>query len=179
MRGFVACRVLVLAVAAGTACHREPSALIRRKEVTTCSAMSVDTLGTVECLVRLHNWKPAEARLAAHLRQREMDSTRSRQEDSMWTIDAAVHRRDVERCKGHEMAECLTLAGWTDEHAKHATDSVWDRNKGRHDRELVDCARRSRNNPAACLMLSYQWDSDRAQAAGDSIMRARMVQPRR
>ncbi|HYS19445.1 MAG TPA: hypothetical protein VEO73_00005, partial [Gemmatimonadales bacterium] len=68
MRGIVACRVLILAVAAGTACHREPSALIRRKEVATCSAISVDTLGTVECLVRLHNWKPAEARLAAHLR---------------------------------------------------------------------------------------------------------------
>src|SRR5713101_4116593 len=119
MRGFVACQVLVLAVAGSAACHREPSALIRRREVTTCSAMSVDTLGTVQCLVRLHNWKPAEARLAAHLRQREMDSTRGRQEDSTWTINAAAHQRDLERCKGREMTDCLTLAGWTDEHAKH------------------------------------------------------------
>ena len=178
MRGFVACRVVVLAVAGGAACHRGPSSLIRRQEVKTCSAMSVDTLGTVECLVRLHNWKPAEARLAARLRQREMDSTRAQQEDSLWTIDAAAHRRDVERCKGHEMAECLTLAGWSDEHAKHVTDSVWDRNSDRHTRELADCARRSRGNPASCLMLSYQWDSDRAQATGDSIMRARMIQRR-
>ena len=96
----------------------------------------------------------------------------------MWTIEAAAHRRDVERCKGHEMAECLTLAGWSDEHAKHVTDSVWDRNSDRHTRELADCARRSRGNPASCLMLSYQWDSDRAQATGDSIMRARMIQRR-
>lgn len=178
MRWSVACPLLLLGATATTACHRTSRELVRQQEIKTCTAISVDVAGAAECLVRLHDWKPAEATAAARAYQRVVDSTHARQEDSVWTIDAPAHRRDVERCKGHDMASCLTLAGWSDAHAKQATDSVWDRNKARHTRELADCARRSRGNPAPCLMLSYQWDSDRAQAAGDSIMRARMIQRR-
>jgi len=179
MRWSVPCRLLLLCAAGAAGCNRTSRELARLQEVRTCTAISVDNAGAAECLVRMHNWKPAEAMAAARRYQRVVDSTRARQEDSLWTMDAAAHRRDVERCQGHDMAQCLTLAGWSEAHAKQATDSVWDRNKDRHTRELTDCARRSRGNPAPCLMLSYQWDSDRAQAAGDSIMRARMVQPRR
>jgi hypothetical protein len=176
MRGTVACRFLVPALAAAAACHRGPSELVRQKQVATCSAISVDTIGTVDCLVRLHNWKPADARLAAHARQVVLDSTRAAQEDSAWTIDAAAHRQDVERCRNQDMVRCLTFAGWTEEHAQHVADSIWNRNASQHARELADCARRSRGNPASCLMLSYRWGEERAQAAGDSIMRARMTQ---
>ena len=178
MRWSVACRLLLLGAAGAAACHRTSRELARQQQVRTCTAISVDVAGTVECLVRMHDWKRPEALAAARAYQRVVDSTRAQSEDSLWTIDAAAHRRDVERCKGHEMADCLRLAGWSDAYAKHATDSVWDRNKDRHTGELADCARRSRGNPASCLMLSYQWDSDRAQATGDSIMRARMIQRR-
>ena len=178
MRGPLACRLLLPALAAAAACSRGPSELVRQKEVATCSAISVDTIGTVDCLVKLHNWKPEEARIAARARQRTMDSTRARSEDSLWSIEAAAHRRDVERCKTQDMVQCLTFAGWPEDHAKHVADSIWNRSASQHARELVDCAKRSRGNPASCLMLSYRWGEDRAQAAGDSIMRARMTQPR-
>ena len=163
----------LLALAA--ACGKSEAS--RRKDVASCSAISVDTIGTVNCLVELHNWKPAEARLAAHNYQRQLDSTHAVQEDSLWNLDAAAHRRDRDRCANQgDLVQCLMFAGWPEDRARRVADSLWARDAGRHARELSDCARRSRANPASCLMLSYRWDQERAQAAGDSIMRARMVQ---
>src|SRR5205807_8529569 len=157
---------------------KESPASSREREVTTCSAMSIDTLGTADCLIRMHDWKPQEARIAARRRQHVIDSTRAWQLDSSFSVDSVRHRADLRRCKGHDMAQCLTLAGWSDARAKHAADSVWERDRAAHSREVGECARRSRANPASCLMLSYRWDADRAQAAGDSVMRSRMVQRR-
>jgi hypothetical protein len=180
MPRFVVSRFLVLVVAAAlaaAACHKAPPQLSRDQEVATCSAMSVDTAGTADCLVRLHGWKPDEAMVAARARQHVLDSTRAWQEDSAWRTDIVQHRRDVARCKGNGMARCLALAGWSDARAKRTADSSWDSDKSKHARQVADCARRSRGNPASCLMLSYQWDPDRAMPAADTVMRARMARP--
>jgi hypothetical protein len=164
-----------LGLAAG-ACSKK-STETRAEQARTCAAMSLDTLGTARCLVQLHGWDPAEARLAAGRQERASDSLKTWHEDSLWRAEADLHRRQLSQCRSGDVTGCLLSQGWPEARAKAAAESLWARDASAHRRQVRDCANRRGVNPASCLMLYYQWTSPRALATADSIMRARMAAP--
>lgn len=163
----VAVSVLVLA------CSRKAT---RRDEVVECSSISLDAKGTTQCLVQLYRWKVDEATKAAQARARELDSLKTWREDSVWALDAAKHRSDLEKCNRGTapLKECLLIAGWPLGRVRAATDSVWNAELPKHRRELQACMAKRDFNLSSCLTLYYKWDSDRALATADSVTRARL-----
>jgi hypothetical protein len=129
----------------------------RRAEVVECSSISLDAKGTTQCLVQLYHWKPAEAQQVAAARANEMDSLKTWQEDSVWALGAAKHKRDLP----------LRRVNTT-------TDSIWKSELPKHRKELQACMAKRDFNLSSCLTLYYKWDSDRALATADSVTRARL-----
>ena len=148
----------------------------RRAEVVECSSISLDAKGTTQCLVQLYHWKPAEAQQVAAARATEMDSLKTWQEDSVWALGAAKHKRDLQACvRGSEqLNNCLLVAGWPLRRVERTTDSIWSSELPKHRKELQTCMAKRDFNLSSCLTLYYKWDSDRALATADSVTRARL-----
>ena len=148
----------------------------RRAEIVECSSISLDAKGTVQCLVQLYHWKPAEAQQVAAARANEMDSLKTWQEDSVWALGAAKHKRDLQGCErgAEQLNNCLLVAGWPLRRVNKTTDSIWSSEMPKHRRELQTCMAKRDFNLSSCLTLYYKWDSDRALATADSVTRARL-----
>jgi hypothetical protein len=148
----------------------------RQSEIRECSAISLDVKGATQCLVQLYQWEPGAARRAAEARHRELDSLKTWQEDSVWDVDAAKHRRELAACRRgvDPLDRCLLIAGWSLGRVTATTDSIWEAELPKHRGELFACQRRREMNLASCLTLYYKWDSDRALRTADSITRARL-----
>ncbi|MDP3910011.1 MAG: hypothetical protein Q8Q14_06440 [Gemmatimonadales bacterium] len=161
------------AVALLAACGKKRD---QRAEIVECSSISLDAKGTAQCLVQLHRWKIEEARAAATARHHELDSLRTHQEDSIWNLDAARHRRELQACRrGNETLDgCLLVAGWPLSRVRATSESLWTAELPKRRRELQECMRRRDVNLPSCLTLYYKWDSDRAQRTADSVTRARL-----
>jgi hypothetical protein len=163
---------VALLVALG-ACSKKST---RRDEIVECSSISLDARGTTQCLVQLYRWKPDEATKAAQARARELDSLKTRQEDSVWALRADKHHRDLRNCtsRTEPLKDCLLVAGWPLSRVRAANDSVWNSELPKHRRELQTCMAKRDFNLSSCLTLYYKWDSDRALATADSVTRARL-----
>lgn len=148
----------------------------RRQEVVECSSISLDAKGTVQCLVSLYKWKLGDAQKAADTRARELDSLKTWQEDSVWGLGAAKHRRDLQNCakSDDQLKNCLLVSGWPLRRVIAAQDSVWNAEMPKHRRELQTCMGKRDFNLSSCLTLYYKWDPDRALATADSVTRARL-----
>lgn len=148
----------------------------KAEQVRECSAISFDTQGTATCLVQLHQWEPAAARAAAVRRHRELDSLKTRQQDSVWNLDAMTHRIELARCRRgpDPLDRCLLTVGWPLARVNAVAESLWQAELPTHRRELQACQARRDVNLASCLTLYYKWDSDRALRIADSITRARL-----
>ncbi len=148
----------------------------RRGEVVECSSISLDAKGTTQCLVQLYHWKPADAQRVATDRAHELDSLKTWQEDSVWGLSAAKHKRDLQSCqRGTELLyNCLLVSGWPLRRVKTTADSIWNAELPKHRRELQTCMAKRDFNLSSCLTLYYKWDSDRALATADSVTRARL-----
>jgi len=148
----------------------------RRGEIVECSSISLDAKGTTQCLVQLYHWKPAEAQQVAAARANELDSLKRWQEDSVWALGAAKHKRDLQGCQRgtEQLNNCLLVAGWPLRRATTTTDSIWSSEIPKHRRELQTCMAKRDFNLSSCLTLYYKWDSDRALATADSVTRARL-----
>jgi hypothetical protein len=148
----------------------------RRAEVVECSSISLEPKGTVQCLVSLYRWKPADAQKAANDRAHELDSLRTWQEDSLWHLGATKHKRDLQTCAktDDQLKNCLLVAGWPLRRVNAAQDSVWNSDLAKHRKELQTCMAKRDFNLSSCLTLYYKWDSDRALATADSVTRARL-----
>jgi len=159
---------------AGGACSK---ARTRRSEVVECSSISLDAKGTTQCLVGLYKWRLPEAQKAATARARELDSLKTWQEDSVWAIDAAKHRRDLQRCASSDdqLKGCLLVSGWPLRRVNAAKDSLWKAELPKHRHELQTCMAKRDFNLSSCLTLYYKWDPDRALAIADSVTRARLA----
>ena len=164
--------LLALVVVVG-ACSKKRT---RRGEVVECSSISLDPKGTVQCLVSLYHWKVADAQKAADNRARELDSLKTRQEDSVWALGTPKHRRDLQTCAttDEQLKNCLLVAGWPLHRVLKAQDSVWNADMGKHRKELQTCMAKRDFNLSSCLTLYYKWDPDRALATADSVTRARL-----
>lgn len=164
--------LLALVVVVG-ACSKKRT---RRGEVVECSSISLDPKGTVQCLVSLYHWKVADAQKAADDRARELDSLKTRQEDSVWALGVAKHRRDLQTCAttDEQLKNCLLVAGWPLHRVLKAQDSVWNAGLAKHRKELQTCMAKRDFNLSSCLTLYYKWDPDRALATADSVTRARL-----
>jgi len=164
---------LVALVALAGACSKKHT---RRGEVVECSSISLDAKGTVQCLVSLYHWNVADAQKAANNRARELDSLKTRQEDSVWALGLPKHKRDLQTCAktDDELKNCLLVAGWPLRRVIKAQDSVWNADVGKHRKELQTCMAKRDFNLSSCLTLYYKWDSDRALATADSVTRARL-----
>ena len=145
-------------------------------EVRECSDISLDAKGTAQCLVQLHRWEPAKARVAAEARHHELDSLKTHHADSIWGVDAARHERDLATCKrgADPLDRCLLMAGWPMSRVTSTVDSLWQRDAAAHQREIQSCQTRRDVNLASCLTLYYRWDNDRALHTADSITRERL-----
>lgn len=145
-------------------------------EVRECSNIALDSASTAQCLVQLFEWKPAEASVAAGARHRELDSLKRHEEDSVWALDAARHRRDLTACRRSPdpMRNCLLVSGWPLNRVEAAVESLWRSELPKHRREIQACQRRRDVNLASCLTLYYKWESARALRTADSITRARL-----
>lgn len=159
------------ALAAG--CSKKPTS---RGQVVECSSISLDAKGTVQCLVQLYHWKPADAEKAANDRARELASIKRHSEDSVWALDLGKHRRDLQTCRKSDdmLKNCLLVAGWPLSRVNAAQDSIWTADLPKHRRELQTCAAKREMNLSSCLTLYYKWDSDRAIATADSVARVRL-----
>jgi hypothetical protein len=148
----------------------------RRAEIVECSSISLDSKGTTLCLVQLYKWKLPEAQKAAEARAYELDSLKTFQEDSVWGLSAAKHKRDLQSCqRGSELLyNCLLVAGWPIRRVRTTTDSIWNSQISTHRRELQACMSKRDFNLSSCLTLYYKWESDRALATADSVTRARL-----
>ena len=148
----------------------------RRAEIVECSSISLDSKGTTQCLVQLYHWKPVEAQQVAIARARELDSLKTWQEDSVWALGAAKHKRDLQTCQrgSEQVNNCLLVAGWPLRRVNTTTDSIWKAELPKHRRELQTCMAKRDFNLSSCLTLYYKWDSDRALATADSVTRARL-----
>ncbi|HTI06532.1 MAG TPA: hypothetical protein VL549_14605 [Gemmatimonadales bacterium] len=149
----------------------------QRSEVVECSSISLDAKGTMQCLVTLYHWKVADAQKAANARVAELDSLKGWRDDSIWSLDAAKHRRDVQTCThgNEQLKDCLLVSGWPLKRVTNTVDSVWDSELPKHRRELQTCLAKRDFNLSSCLTLYYKWDSDRALATADSVTRARLA----
>lgn len=161
------------AVALVAGCAKKPTA---RNQVVECSSISLDAKGTTQCLVQLYHWKPLDAQNAANKRARELDSIKTYQEDSVWALGSAKHRRDLQNCRktDDQMKNCLLVAGWPLQRVNATQDSVWRSEMPKHRRELATCEAKREMNLSSCLTLYYKWDSDRAIATADSVARVRL-----
>ena len=165
--------IVITLLIVASACSKKAT---RRDEVVECSSISLDAKGTTQCLVQLYRWKVDEATTAAQARARELDSLKTWREDSVWALDAAKHRSDLQKCSTGTapLKECLLIAGWPLGRVRAATDSVWNAELPKHRRELQTCMAKRDFNLSSCLTLYYKWDSDRALATADSVTRARL-----
>ena len=163
----------LLAVSGVLACGKKRN---QRAEIVECSSISLDSKGTAQCLVQLYRWTIADATTAAQARHRELDSLKTWREDSVWNLDAARHKTDLQRCRraNEPLNNCLLVAGWPVSRVRHTTDSLWNAELPEHRRELQACMRRREVNLSSCLTLYYKWDSERALATADSVTRARL-----
>ena len=167
-------RLLALVtIAALTACSKQPT---RRAQIVECSSISLDAKGTVQCLVGLYHWRVADAQKAAEARAVELDSLKTQQEDSVWALGVAKHRRDLASCSrtDDQLRNCLLVAGWPLSRVNKAQDSIWNADLSTHRHELQTCVAKRDFNLSSCLTLYYKWDSDRALATADSVTRARL-----
>ena len=148
----------------------------RRDQVVECSSISLDPKGTVQCLVSLYHWNVADAQKVADARARELDSLKTRQEDSVWALGLQKHRRDLQTCAktDEELKNCLLVAGWPLHRVERAQDSVWNSDLAKHRKELQTCMAKRDFNLSSCLTLYYKWNPDRALATADSVTRARL-----
>ncbi|HEX9347967.1 MAG TPA: hypothetical protein VF919_10365 [Gemmatimonadales bacterium] len=148
----------------------------RRAEVVECSSISLDSKGTTLCLVQLYKWKLPDAQKAAEARSHELDSLKTWQEDSVWHLGAAKHKRDFQACQrgSEQLNNCLLVAGWPLRRVHATTDSMWNAELPKHRRELQECMAKRDFNLSSCLTLYHKWDSDRALATADSVTRARL-----
>ena len=148
----------------------------QRAEVVECSSISLDAKGTTLCLVQLYKWKLPAAQKAAESRAHELDSLKSWQEDSVWSLGAAKHKRDFQACQrgSEQLNNCLLVAGWPLRRVHATTDSMWNAELPKHRRELQECMAKRDFNLSSCLTLYHKWDSDRALATADSVTRARL-----
>jgi hypothetical protein len=148
----------------------------RRDQIVECSGISLDAKGTVQCLVGLYHWKLADAQKAADARARELDSIKTWQEDSVWAIDAAKHKRDLQKCgqTDDQLKSCLLVSGWPLKRVNAARDSIWNSHLAQRKKELQTCMAKRDFNLSSCLTLYYKWDPDRALATADSVTRARL-----
>ncbi len=148
----------------------------RRAEVVECSSISLDAKGTTLCLVQLYHWKLPAAQKAANDRAHETDSIKTWQEDSVWGLSAAKHKRDLQSCLGgtEQFHSCLLIAGWPIRRVRTTTDSIWNAELPKHRRELQTCMAKRDFNLSSCLTLYYKWDSERALATADSVTRVRL-----
>lgn len=164
---------LLLLVAVLAACGKKRD---QRAEVVECSSIALDARGTAQCLVQLHRWNVDEAHAAAQARHREVDSLRRSQDDSIWSLDAARHGRDLQAChRGADpLDRCLLIAGWPLSRVQAVAESLWQANLPQHRRELQECLSRREVNLSSCLTLYYKWDSERALRTADSITRVRL-----
>ena len=168
-----ACLALASAVLVG-ACSKKST---RRDQIVECSSISLDAKGTTQCLVGLYHWKAAEAQRVAEARARELDSIKTRGEDSVWALDAAKHKRDLGKCgqTDDQVKNCLLVSGWPLRRVEAARDSIWKSHMGEHKHELQTCMSKRDFNLSSCLTLYYKWDPDRALATADSVTRARLA----
>lgn len=165
---------LAVVLALAGACSKKST---RRDQIVECSAISLDAKGTVQCLVGLYKWKVADAQRAADARARELDSIKTWQEDSVWAIDAAKHKRDLQKCgqTDDQLKSCLLVSGWPLKRVNSARDSIWNSHVAQHKKELQTCMAKRDFNLSSCLTLYYKWDPDRALATADSVTRARLA----
>jgi hypothetical protein len=165
--------VLLSSVVVLGACGKKRS---RRAEVVECSSISLDAKGTLQCLVQLYHWKVVDAQKASSDRAHELDSLKTFQEDSVWGLGAAKHKKDLQACErgSEQLNNCLLVAGWPLRRVRTTTDSVWTAELPKHRRELQACMAKRDFNLSSCLTLYYKWDSDRALATADSVTRARL-----
>jgi hypothetical protein len=169
-----ALKILAFCTLAGVAaCSKKPT---RRGQVVECSSISLDAKGTTECLVQLYHWSPADAHKAATDRAQELESIKAHQDDSVWALDQAKHRRDLQSCRSSDdqLKNCLLVAGWPLHRVNAAQDSIWTADLPKHRHELQTCMAKRDFNLSSCLTLYYKWDSDRALATADSVTRARL-----
>src|SRR6266446_7784105 len=89
--------VVLASVVAVVGCGKKRT---QRAEVVECSSISLDAKGTTLCLVQLYHWKLPAAQKAANDRAHESDSIKTWQEDSVWGLSAAKHKRDLQSCRG-------------------------------------------------------------------------------
>jgi len=168
-------QLLVLAVVAVLAgCSKKPG---RRAQVVECSSISLDAKGTTQCLVGLYHWSVADAQKTATDRAHELDSLKTHQEDSVWALGSAKHKRDLQSCQhgDDQLRNCLLVAGWPLSRVKATQDSMWNAELPTHRRELQTCIAKRDFNLSSCLTLYYKWDSERALATADSVTRARLA----
>ena len=161
------------AIAALTSCGKKRN---QRAEIVECSSISLDSKGTTQCLVQLYRWKVADAQRAATARHREMDSLKTWHEDSIWNLDQAKHKRDLQNCRRGEdqLDSCLLVSGWPVSRVRRTSDSLWEAEAPQHRRELQNCMSRRDVNLSSCLTLYHKWSSDRAIRIADSVTRARL-----
>jgi hypothetical protein len=165
--------IVLSALLAVTACAKKSS---QRGQVVECSSISLDAKGTTQCLVQLYHWKPVDSQKAATDRAHELESLKTHQEDSVWALGAAKHKRDLGSCSrtDDQLKNCLLVAGWPLQRVNAAQDSLWKAELPKHRRELETCAAKREMNLSSCLTLYYKWDSDRALATADSLARERL-----
>ena len=148
----------------------------QRAEVVECSSISLDATGTTQCLIQLYHWEPAQAQRTATARHRELDSLKTRQEDSVWNLGASQHSTQLAACRrgADPLDRCLLVAGWPLRRVNATADSLWQSEARQHLYELHTCERRRDVALASCLTLYYKWDSDRALRIADSLTRERL-----
>jgi hypothetical protein len=163
----------IVALLAIAACAKRPD---HRAEVVECSSISLDVKGTTQCLVQLYHWDVAQATRTATARHHELDSLKTRGEDSVWNLGAAQHRTQLAACRRgvDPLDRCLLVAGWPLSRVNSTADSLWQTEAQQHLYELHTCERRKDVNLASCLTLYYKWDSDRALRIADSLTRERL-----
>ena len=132
--------------------------------------------GTTQCLVQLYHWEVADATRTATARHRELDSLKTRQEDSVWNLGAAQHRTQLAACRrgADPLDRCLLVSGWPLSRVNVTAESLWQAESSQHLYELHTCQRKKDMNLASCLTLYSKWDSDRALRIADSLTRERL-----
>ena len=162
-----------LMIVAGVAgCKTEAA---RRTEVMACSERSGDALEIELCLTGNYRWKEPEARAAAAVRAKELDSLERLRDDAAWAESGARRRAEILQCGDQELETCLLVTfGWPKPRADAAAESVWTANVARHQREVRDCSVQRQSSVGSCLMLRYKWPDRRALKLDDSIMRERL-----
>lgn len=168
-------RLLLVALLVFAACKEKTTEELAQ-DVVVCSRANSQAELIALCLETDHHWADTAAQRAGRARQHELDSIAAWREDSAWNTDSTIHRADVRACSsGDQMRECLKLKGWPDDRATAKADSAWNRDTARHLLQVRNCTNRREGPVAACLVLWYKWNNERAMATQDSVMRARLA----